>query len=134
MNRYLRGARYTCGLKCDHVWTVWPHELAEHRFRNERDREAVLDLGRFTFTKVLLVSLSVLPKESQSGLRDRANSPQRILEAPALRTPFFRALIVNLAGAAIPNPKSSRNIFIHAHGKKCFEGPRASVASVGHDA
>jgi len=48
--------------------------------------------------------ISILTKESHSDSRDRANSPQRILKAPAPRTPFFRALIVNLAGAAIPNP------------------------------
>ena len=34
-------------------------------------------------------------KESQSESRDLANSPQRIPKAPAPRTPFFRALVVN---------------------------------------
>ena len=40
-------------------------------------------------------SISILTKESQSDSRDLANSPQRIPKAPAPRTPFFRALVVN---------------------------------------
>ena len=42
--------------------------------------------------------ISILTKESQSESRDLANLanlPQRILKAPAPRTPFFRALVVN---------------------------------------